>query len=93
MQNDSDSETLVRKGRSDDLIMKRNECLIARYYYYGTIRGKTYEDTLNLLVREFFLSQSTILRQINTNGETVMMFKKSAHGPRWFQARWPHLKW
>ena len=85
--------TTVRKGRSDKLVNRRNECLIARYYYYGYYKNKCYEEILKLLESEFFLSQATISHMLQVQSDQVLMLKDKKPALFFFQNRWAHLKW
>lgn len=83
----------LRKGRSNSLIGKRNDCLLARYYYYSHFRDKGYEEVISLLAKEFFLSSITIINIILENTEHVQMLKDKAKSLSFFNTRWGHLKW
>jgi hypothetical protein len=83
----------IRKGRSNTLLYKRNECMIARYYYYGYLKSKVYEEILKLLVSEFFLSPSTIAFQVMEHTEQLQYLKQKGPTLYYFQNRWPHMKW
>jgi hypothetical protein len=82
-----------RKGRNNTLIVKRNECLTARYYYYGFYKNKTFEETLQLLVGEFFISPNTISFIIGDCSERLHALKQKSPTLHYFQYHWPHLKW
>ena len=49
------------KGRSIDLLKKRNECIYGRFYYYSKLHKKRYEEVINLLRNEFFLTENRIV--------------------------------
>ena len=83
----------VRRGRNNTLVLKRNDCLIARYYYYGYVRNKCFEEILRELVNEFFLSPNTISHLIQDHTEQVQALKQKAPPRYYFQNYWPHLKW
>ncbi len=85
--------TRARKGRSNTLLHKRNECLLARYYYYGYLKNRCYEDILRLLVTEFYLSPATISALVQEHAEEVQALKQKAPSHYFFQSRWPHMKW
>jgi hypothetical protein len=82
-----------RKGRNNTLLSKRNECLAARYYYYGHFKNKCYEDIMRLLMNEFFISPNTIVFLIQDQEEQLQTLKKKAPVLYFFQHNWPHLKW
>lgn len=81
------------KGRNNSLVIKRNECLIARYYYYGHFKNKGFEETLRLLVVEYFLSPNTISFIIQDHSDMLFALKQKSHPLYYFQNRWPHLRW
>ena len=82
-----------RKGRNDRLVALRNECLLARYFYYGFYKNRSYEEILRTLVSEFFLSPNTISNIIKEHAEQLMAIKKRAAVSYYFQNKWPHMKW
>lgn len=53
---------IKKKGRSAVFLDKRSVLLSYRYYYYVYHLRKTYQDTLELLVDEFFISDVVIIR-------------------------------
>ena len=50
----------TKKGRNEHFIIKRNECLIYRYYYYAKVKQLKYTDVIGKLSEEFYLSERTI---------------------------------
>ena len=83
----------TRKGRNNTLLFKRNECLVARYYHYGNVKNRCYEDILRLLVTEFYLSPNTISALIMEHTAQIQALKQKDPSLSYFQNRWPHLKW
>ena len=81
------------KGRSNKLILKRNECLLARYYYYGYFKNMCYEEIIRQLLGEFYLSPNSIARIIQSNTDHLRAIRQKALVLYYFQNRWPHLKW
>lgn len=90
---DSGIQRELRRGRNNSLIDKRNECLVARYYYYAAIKNKCYEDILSQLVIEFFLSPVTIANAVKNSTEQLQALKQKGPVPYYFQNKWPHMKW
>ena len=82
-----------RRGRNDKLLNRRNECLLARYFFYGYFKNRSYEEILRDLVAEFFISATTIGHIIQTNEELLITIKQRAKESYYFQYKWPHLKW
>lgn len=82
-----------QRGRNVKLVTRRNECLLARYFYYGFFKNMCYEEILRELVAEFFLSPITIGQIIQNNEELLLLIKKRAAVTFYFQNKWPHLRW
>ena len=83
----------IHRGRNNSLVSKRNECLAARYYYWGFYKNLSYEEILRLLVSEFFLSPVTIGNIILGQTEYLAAMKQKGPSLYYLQTRWPHLKW
>ena len=83
----------IQKGRSNKLVNRRNECLLARYYYHGYYKNLCYEEILRQLVTEFFLSPRTVANIILDHSEQLQALKQRAHVMYYFQSRWPHMRW
>jgi len=82
-----------RRGRNEKLIKMRNECLLARYFYYGFYKNMCYEEILKELVVEFFLSRPRIIDILMANDEALQAIRKRGGVIYYFQHKWPHLKW
>lgn len=56
------------KGRSSQLIARRNEALLRRYYYLTEVQRLRFDDTYRQLsLDEFFISEDRIRDIINQN--------------------------
>jgi hypothetical protein len=86
-------ERALRKGRNNMLVNMRNDCLVARYYYYCHFKNKCYEDVMRLIVSEFYLSASTIANIVQNNTDQLFSMKQKCPPLYYFQTKWPHLKW
>ena len=67
--------------------------MLARYYYYGYLRNKSYEDIISLIVGEFFLSPDRIARIIQQNISFIKELKERKFSLNQLQNTWPHFKW
>ncbi len=83
----------ARKGRNAQLLSKRNECLLARYYYYAYMKNKSYADVLKLIVMEFYVSEATIAMLVQDYLDDLMALKKKCPTLYYFNRRWPHIRW
>jgi|SRR6185312_16361955 len=81
-----------KKGRSKDLHDLRNECLIDRYFYYGSQR-MSYSAVLETISREFFVSIYTIPYLIADHAAQLQRLKGEKPSPKYFREKWPHLVW
>jgi len=67
----------VGVGRSKELIRNRNTVLIARYYYYNIVKQAKYEDTVRMLVNEFWIAEYTISKILEANMTAVKEMRKA----------------
>lgn len=65
----------MRKGRSEELISKRDQKIFERYFYWTEIERLRFDDALEILAnKEFFLSEQrvmVIVRKKIQEGATV----------------------
>lgn len=64
-------KTPLRKGRSSELIQKRDNELAARFYFYCEIKRISYADTIARLGTEFYISEKVVLDRLRINQEEV----------------------
>jgi hypothetical protein len=81
-----------KKGRDKNLIDERNECLFCRFYFYSKLCRLRFEDVIEILSNEFFLS----------SGRVAMIIQNSSHSTftnfeNWqekdFQKKYQFLNW
>lgn len=90
---ESHPQPRLRKGRSRELIARRNECLITRYYFYAKFKEKRYDKILEALSAEFFLSDYTIPEIITANYAQLKGLHKEQPPISVFAKKWPHMVW
>ena len=83
----------LKKGRSNKLLEKRNECLAARYHYYNQFTDKRYVAIMQHLSDEFFLSPSTIQDLLQALADQLHELKETNPRKAYFENRWPQLVW
>lgn len=83
------------KGRSASLHDQRNECLVARYYFYSKFHENklAYNYIITTVASEFWLSPVTVPEIIDDNYESLIRLKKEQPSLRYFKDKWPHLVW
>lgn len=83
-----------RKGRSADLIEKRNDLLIHRYVFYSQITPRlNYDFIIERLSEEVFLSPITIPEIIAVNRGKIHVLRKNDLTRHYFEKRYPFLVW
>lgn len=85
--------TKERKGRSEMLILKRNELLICRYYYHVKIAGKKYPAALSALEAELFISTRTITDLLQEQSLLLKKLNEQKPSVKDFQERFPSYNW
>jgi hypothetical protein len=76
-----------------EMNQRRNECLVARYFFYAKYSGLGYGIILRILSREFFLSEDTLPDVIEANFERLAALKKNPPDKVQLMEKWPHLNW
>lgn len=87
------NDTELRKGRNDELLVKRNSCMIARYYYYGYFKEKCFEEIIQLLVADFFISPLRIARIVQENSDKIKELKDKRVSVYLLQQHFPQYRW
>lgn len=86
-------EPRQRKGRSDEMNERRNELLLARYYWYGEFTEKRYPTIMKNLSSEFFLTERTIADIIQIEFGVLKNLRTMKPPETYFKRQWPHLVW
>ena len=99
---EANTDTLPKpetKGRDPQLILKRDELLIYRFYFKSKVQRKLYDDVLSELECEVFLSKVMLQKIIQSKSEIAFQIKKhySSLNPvairREFQKKFPFIVW
>jgi hypothetical protein len=92
VKNEAETES-VSKGRSKALLNRRDNKLVARFYYYAIIRKLNYRDTIAALVQEFDICDRVVLDRLRHNQSFVD--ELFAHKPSVteLRKRFPYLRW
>lgn len=86
-------EAPERKGRSEDLLLKRNLLLVSRYYYYVRLRGFQYHNALKQLEKELFLTERTITNILMGERAFLNELKKHTSDVFVFRKKYPFMVW
>lgn len=82
-----------RRGRSDDLVKKRNESLIDRHFFFVKHKGYNYPKCLDELEKEYFISQYTIALIIQQNNDQLKQLQAQKPAVSYFKKKYAHLNW
>ncbi len=82
-----------RKGRSDSLNLKRNECLIYRYCFFAQNSGLRYELLIKIVSQDFWLSETTVRNVIAQHHSLLITAKKAKESKISLKKRWPQMSW
>ncbi len=65
-------------ARDSELIKKRNENILRRYFYWTEVERLRFDDALRILSEEeFFISQGLIMKIIRANCEQIKSFAEA----------------
>lgn len=81
------------KGRNPEYDAKRNELLLARYFFYGKYTSKRYSWIIAQLASEFFLAQRRITDIIAENTTGLKQLRDNPPTIKELRQRWSHLVW
>jgi len=81
------------KGRSSRLLQLRDKCLLARYFYYSHFKKRRFEEILQAIVDEFFLSHERIVDIIAANVQDITQLKEQQTTLTQLKHQWPQFKW
>ena len=81
------------KGRSAELIEKRDDLLLHRFYFKSKIQRKIYEDALRELEVELYISKVMIQKIIQAKGEILLTIKKQSITKPDLKRKFPWVVW
>lgn len=83
----------TKKGRNETLIAGRNKLLIARFYFYSTITRLKFSTCLEILEKEFFLSQARITDLLAENSEYICYLEIEQYSTAMLRDYFPFMNW
>lgn len=84
---------ISRKGRNEKLIVKRNQKLVCRFYFYSTIMCLNFSKCLELLEDELDLSQSRITDLLAENSDLITSLERSNTTTTDLKSAYPFMSW
>lgn len=84
----------LRRGRSADLIDKRNEFLIDRYCYYRLYHTDlNYEAVLRIMLDQVFIAEFTQAKLVVEYASEIKQLMNQQPSLGYFRSKWPEHKW
>jgi hypothetical protein len=87
------TEIPIKKGRNSILTSQRNDLLIDRYVYCCGLLRMRYDDALEKVGGELFLTQRTVQDILQSNLEAILIAKRNGATKKQLSAKWPFLVW
>ncbi len=73
---------IMSRGRNRDLIDRRDEKLLRRYYYWTEVERLRFDDALRVLSeQEFFLSEERIMKIVRDKYDSAAMSLRAQRPP------------
>lgn len=85
--------TAIPNGRNPELIAKRDNFLLHRFYFKTKLQRKIYCDALKELSEEIWLSKLMIQKIIQAKADNILMIKKQQPSVKVLREVWPHINW
>lgn len=81
------------KGKRNILSDKRDEALVARYYYYAELKRNRFDDCLMALENEFFLSAGYIGELVTKNVPVLKKLIDEKPTAKQLRKKYPFYNW
>lgn len=81
------------KGRNEDLLDLRNECLVTRYVYMMQLTGWRLDLLKRMLSKDFFLRMRTVEDILDANYQLVKTTRVNLPGKKEVEKKWPQYSW
>lgn len=85
--------TPVKRGRSAELILLRDECILYRLYYYTNILGKNYTDATEAISKEFFITHKNVMHRIQQHSGVMKKIRQVKPAYSFLTSRYPFFNW
>jgi hypothetical protein len=88
-----DLEAQEPDAENKTLYEEKKKAICARYYYYICSKQGTYEDILQKLEKEFYISSRRIADIIGNETNTIAELREQKPQKSWFKSTFAHLVW
>ncbi|AEL23860.1 hypothetical protein [Cyclobacterium marinum] len=86
-------ETTGKKSQRNTFIDERDEALSYRYYYHAHLCRLRYEECLQSLKLEFFLSHNVIIQRLNLKTDLIKLLVAENAQPADLRKKYNHYNW
>lgn len=80
-------------GRNPELIAKRDNFLLHRFYFKTKIQRKIYADALQEISDETWISKFQISKIIKAKVDNILHIKRQQPSLKMLRESWPHIIW
>jgi hypothetical protein len=84
---------IQKKGRNLDLIKKRNTVILYRYYMYKNFSKWGYEQIIETISEEIYLSTRTVTDILTANLQELRQITSEKPDLRVLDKQFPHYDW
>ncbi|WP_192821211.1 hypothetical protein [Rufibacter sp. LB8] len=81
------------KGQRHTQTDRRDEDLTYRYYYWGHLKRKRYDDSLAELEKEFYITAAVVVQRLDKKRDLLKDLVARKALPRELKKRLPHFDW
>jgi hypothetical protein len=80
-------------GRDSALIENRDTFLLHRVYFKSSIQRKLYDDVLDEMTTEVFLTRRMLQDIITRKTDELLQVKRNKPSTKELKEKWPHIVW
>jgi hypothetical protein len=82
-----------KPGRNMELVTERNTCMMYRYFYYCYHKRMLYNEAIDQLSREYYITEYTIKTLIQENLDMVSEIRNIPDVLVYCKDKWKHMVW
>lgn len=72
---------------------ERNEAVVYRFYFYAYINDLKYEQCLEKLEREFYLTSSRLIKVLTDSNDMLNRVSNESPSVKELEIKFPHFTW
>lgn len=87
------TERGTRKGRSESRILRRDEKIISRFYYYAEIQKLNYGTVISKLSEEFDVDERIIISRLKERSKILDQIYAEKPATSTLRKKFPYYSW